>query len=78
MDHGERVLWSRQDGWQSVVCVMRSCCAGAELQIRERTSATGERTTLRELYPTKSDLYERARHLEQTYQAIGGEETSAG
>lgn len=77
MDHGERVLWSRQDGRQSVVCVMRSCCAGAELQIREGDGAIGERTTLRELYPTKSDLYERARHLEHTYQPAAADEPSA-
>ena len=36
-------------------CVMVSCCAGAELQVRRY----GE-IVLRELCPTKSDLYERA------------------
>jgi len=95
-------------------CVMVSCCAGAELQIREspervsgdvpetkdgadqvRPSARGriiqaasrlgltasaareqadaavsqsDRIILRELYPTKSDLYERAGDLRSSYQ----------
>jgi hypothetical protein len=58
-------------------CVMLSCCAGAELQVRE--SPEGEtdgsdagqsaRVVLRELYPTKSDLYDRARDLRSAYQA---------
>ena len=43
---------------------MISCCAGAELQIRRKTSADYE-IVLRELYPTKSDLYERARALQR-------------
>jgi hypothetical protein len=38
---------------------MASCCSGAELQLRK---VDGE-VLLRELYPTKSDLYERARML---------------
>jgi len=50
----ERQLW-HVDG---VRCVMISCCAGAELQLR-----AGDVITLRELYPTKSDLYERAQTL---------------
>ena len=41
---------------------MISCCAGAELQLR-----TPDRILLRELYPTKSDLYDRARALRLTY-----------
>ena len=51
-------------GTDAIVCVMISCCSGAELQLRE-----GERILLRELYPTKSDLYERARGLEAEYRA---------
>jgi hypothetical protein len=43
---------------------MITCCAGAELQVRD-----GDEIVLRELYPTKSDLYERARALEDTYRA---------
>jgi hypothetical protein len=38
---------------------MISCCAGAELRL-----SRGEEIVLRELYPTKSDLYERARTLQ--------------
>jgi hypothetical protein len=60
----ERRLWAVGD----VECVMLSCCAGAELQLRRTTPAsagdTGATIVLRELYPMKSDLYERARQLE--------------
>ena len=42
---------------------MITCCAGAELQVRR-----GDAIVLRELYPAKSDLYDRARELEITYQ----------
>jgi hypothetical protein len=45
-------------------CVMISCCAGAELQIRKESA---DDVVLRELYPMKSDLYERARDLEAIY-----------
>jgi len=51
---------------------MISCCAGAELQVRRvaRTSSDGEdgAILLRELYPTKSDLYERARGLKTEHE----------
>ncbi len=59
----DRVLWARGD----IECVMISCCAGAELQIRKKTGADYE-IVLRELYPTKSDLYERARALKRETQ----------
>jgi hypothetical protein len=49
-----------------VTCVMVSCCAGAELQIRKESEGDTE-VLLRELYPMKSDLYERARDLEAAY-----------
>jgi len=39
---------------------MVSCCSGAELQV---VRLSDEAIVLRELYPTKSDLYERAREL---------------
>jgi hypothetical protein len=59
----ERRLWMIGD----LECVMISCCSGAELQVR-RIHASPEgiddgAILLRELYPTKSDLYERARDL---------------
>lgn len=65
----EYVLWKRA-GWE---CVMVSCCAGAELQLRKihlRADTAPQpdfEIVLRELYPTKSDLYERSRDLEAEY-----------
>jgi len=56
----ERELWREKD----VACVMISCCSGAELQLRR-----GGTIVLRELYPLKSDLYERARELRSEWQA---------
>jgi len=52
----EHQLWTVD----AVTCVMISCCAGAELQIRR-----GDEVLLRELYPTKSDLYDRAPELKK-------------
>jgi hypothetical protein len=68
MMSGEHRLWRTAD----LECVMISCCAGAELQIRRvvqppESSETDRHVLLRELYPTKSDLYERARALEAEY-----------
>ena len=62
----ERQLWRIG----RFTCVMISCCTGAELQVRT-TPAAGddEEILLRELYPTKSDLYERANALESEYAA---------
>ena len=60
MDHDERELWRHDE----VTCVMISCCAGAELQVRR-----GDAILLRELYPMKSDLYERARQLATEHQS---------
>ena len=59
MNQDERELWRLGD----LECVMISCCSGAELQVRH-----GDAIVLRELYPTKSDLYERARDLKNEYQ----------
>ena len=50
----ERQLWRLGD----VECVMVSCCSGAELQVRK----AGE-IVRRELFPLKSDLYERAQEI---------------
>ena len=50
-----RVHENELDDW---VCVMISCCTGAELQVRQ-----GTRIILRELYPDKATLYERAAEL---------------
>jgi hypothetical protein len=54
----ERQLWRLGD----LECVMVSCCSGAELQVRK----AGE-VVLRELFPLKSDLYERANDLKAEY-----------
>jgi hypothetical protein len=55
----ERELWRIGQ----VSCVMVSCCSGAELQVRR-----DDEILLRELYPMKSDLYERARDLRSEYE----------
>jgi hypothetical protein len=59
MNHDERVLWTNAE----IECVMISCCSGAELQVRRIGPGSDGEILLRELYPTKSDLYERAREL---------------
>jgi hypothetical protein len=50
-----RELWRIAD----VRCVMVSCCSGAELQLWRN-----DQLLVRELYPDKSDAYERARAIE--------------
>lgn len=55
-----RVLWRTGE----FACFMISCCTGAELQVR----TSGDDIVLRELYPTKSDLYDRARDLKAEYE----------
>jgi len=60
MDNDVKHLWQVGDR----ECVMVSCCSDAELQVRR----LGE-VILRELYPLKSDLYERARALEAEFRA---------
>jgi hypothetical protein len=65
-DNGERALWTHGD----LECVMISCCAGAELQLRRTVAGQiSDHIVLRELYPTKSDLYERSRQLESETKA---------
>ena len=60
-DH--HVLWEIPSGESTTSCVMISCCSGAELQIvRARHEDT--EIVLRELYPDRSSLYERARELQ--------------
>jgi hypothetical protein len=60
MNDPERELWRVND----TCCLMVTCCAGAELQVR-----VGDAVVLRELYPLKTDLYERARDLEAEYRS---------
>ena len=59
MNDEERQLWRIGD----LECVMISCCAGAELQLRR-----GGAIVVRELYPMKSDLYDRARDLRREHE----------
>ena len=54
---------------------MMSCCSGAELQVRR---AGGGEIVLRELYPTRSDLYERARDLHAQAEREGFSRVSDG
>jgi len=58
----ERQLWRVGD----VECVMISCCSGAELQLRR--IGPDREIIVRELYPAKSDLYERARDLRSEHE----------
>ena len=60
---GDRVLWEVQYSGSRLQCVMRACCTGAELQLREWPSDGDFAIVLREVYPLKSDLFERAREL---------------
>jgi hypothetical protein len=57
MNQDSLVLW-RADDEHETTCLMISCCSGAELQMRR-----GDEIVLRELYPDKSTLFERARDL---------------
>jgi hypothetical protein len=59
LNDDQRELWRTGE----IACVMISCCSGAELQVRR-----ADEIVLRELYPTKSDLYERARDLRAEYE----------
>jgi hypothetical protein len=63
----ETLLWRDGPGDAARECIMISCCAGAELQIRR-----GDRILLRELYPDKPTLYERARELRASFESRPG------
>ena len=63
-DH--HVLWELSTGDATTSCVMVSCCGGAELQIL-RARNGDEEIVLRELYPDRSSLYERARELQSEW-----------
>jgi hypothetical protein len=63
VNRDDRVLWEISKGDTTTTCVMVSCCAGAELQVR-RTTHREEEIVLRELYPDRSSVYERARELQ--------------
>ena len=63
MRRDHHVLWSISTGNTTTACVMVSCCAAAELQVLRSTDAGDEEILLRELYPDRDSLYERAREL---------------
>ena len=71
----ERQLWQVGD----LECVMISCCSGAELQVRrvrlkpDTTNESAGEIVQRELYPTKSDLYERARDLQAQHEQVAAQ-----
>jgi len=64
MNEAPVVLW-RADDEHETTCVMISCCTGAELQMRR-----GTEIILRELYPDKTTLFERARDLRAELQTL--------
>ena len=64
MNADQRELWRVG----AISCVMISCCAGAELQVRDSGAAPEAEIVVRELYPSKSDMYERARALRAEYE----------
>jgi hypothetical protein len=66
MQRDHQVLWEVSKGEATTMCVMVSCCGGAELQV-VRTMLDDEEIILRELYPDRSSLYERARELQSEH-----------
>ena len=60
MPRDHHVLWESSDGETTTMCVMVSCCGGAELQV-VRAVHGDEEIILRELYPDRASVYERAR-----------------
>ena len=63
MNRDDHMLWEVSHGDTRTTCVMVSCCGGAELRI-VRAVHGDEEIVLRELYPDRSSLYERARELQ--------------
>jgi hypothetical protein len=66
MNGDHHVLWEVTQGDITTMCVMVSCCGGAELQI-VRARRGDDEIVLRELYPDRSSLYERARELQSEW-----------
>jgi hypothetical protein len=69
MNNDHQILWKVSAGDTTTMCVMVSCCSGAELQVVRATHGD-EDIILRELYPDRSSVYERARELQD--EARGG------
>ena len=64
-----RVLWEFSGEESTTSCVMISCCEGAELQIVRARDGDSD-IVLRELYPDRSSLYERARELQAEWSPV--------
>ena len=62
------VLWRLRNEGAETRCLLVSCCSGAELQLVE-----DETLILRELYPDRSSLHERARELRRDLETRGWE-----
>ena len=62
MNRDHQVLWEVADDEATTSCIMVSCCGGAELQII-RAAHGDEEIVLRELYPDRDSVYERAKAL---------------
>ena len=52
MRRDHHVLWEVSNGETTTMCVMVSCCGGAELQV-VRAARGDEEIVLRELYPDR-------------------------
>ena len=63
MNRDHQILWEVSTGHTTTMCVMVSCCSGAELRVVRATHGE-EEIILRELYPDRSSVYERARELQ--------------
>ena len=70
MNRDQHILWKIAEDGTTTACVMVSCCDGAELQIVRSLGQGDEEIVLRELYPDKSSLYERARELRSEAEKI--------
>ena len=62
MNRDHYVLWEVANDETTTSCIMVSCCGGAELQII-RAAHGDEEIILRELYPDRDSVYERAKEL---------------
>ena len=70
MNRDRHILWAVSTGDTVTMCVMVSCCGGAELQV-VRAMHGDEEIILRELYPDRASVYERARELQEEERGEG-------
>jgi hypothetical protein len=74
MNRDHQILWEVSTGDTTTMCVMVSCCGGAELQVLRATHGD-EEIILRELYPDRASVYERARELQEEARGDGSRAT---